>query len=519
MKKVTKLRSNEAQKTAQRTLRVAAYCRVSTDNDAQLESLEMQKTHYEEYINSREDWTLAGVYFDRGITGTKKEKRPGLLQLVADCELGKIDFVVTKSISRLARNTTDCLEIVRSLLALNIPIYFEKENLDSRSMQSELILAILSSLAEGESESIAGNNKWSAQKRFLNGTFKLSYPPYGYDWDGNQMVINPEQAEVVRWIFAQVLSGHGTQAIADELNEKGVPTRRGGPWTSNTVRGMIGNEKYTGDVIFQKTFTDSHFNRHINNGQRDQYAMADHHEAIISREDFEKAAMLIDQHRVENNVTKGSEKYLQRYCFSGKIICGECGDTFKRRIHSSGSQNYVAWCCTTHLLDKERCSMKYIRDDDLKVAFVRMINKLVFGRRLVLKPYIAALRMENRDSALQRIRELQDLQIENAHRREMLTRLMAQGYIDQVLYNEEKSDLLAQAEQYRAEIAALEKSALGEVTQIAAAAELVRFAEKGVMLEAFDEEVFAHTVDRIVVISRKEIIFELKCGLALRERL
>ena len=217
MKKITKISSDKPKQNAKK-LRVAAYCRVSTDNDAQLESLEAQKKHYEDYISNREDWTFAGLYFDKGITGTKKEKRPELLRMIADCKAGKIDFVVTKSISRFARNTTDCLELVRKLLELDIPIYFEKENLNTSAMESELFLSILSSMAEGESSSISENNKWSIQKRFKNGTFKISYPPYGYDWNGEQMVVNPEQAKIVKWIFSQILSGKGTLAVANELN-------------------------------------------------------------------------------------------------------------------------------------------------------------------------------------------------------------------------------------------------------------------------------------------------------------
>ena len=201
MKKITKIDGVQNNSTIKKELRVAAYCRVSTGSDAQLESLEAQKTHYERYINSRKDWKFAGLYFDEGITGTKAEKRPELLRLITDCEARKIDFVITKSISRFSRNTTDCLALVRKLQSLNIHIFFEKENLNTGSMESELFLAILSSMAEGESASISENSKWSIKRRFQNGTFKLSYTPYGYDWDGENMIINPAQAAVVQKRF------------------------------------------------------------------------------------------------------------------------------------------------------------------------------------------------------------------------------------------------------------------------------------------------------------------------------
>lgn len=519
MKKVTRLGGDVKKKSTAKVLRVAAYCRVSTDSDAQLESLDAQKTHYENYINGREDWEFAGLYFDEGISGTKKEKRPALLRMIADCKAGKIDFVITKSISRFARNTTDCLEMVRKLLELDIPIYFEKENLNTSSMESELFLAILSSMAEGESTSISENSKWSIQRRFKNGTFKLSYPPYGYDWDGEQMVINPDQAKTVRWIFEQVLSGKGTHAISEELNANGIPTKKGGRWTPTTIRGMISNEKYTGDVIFQKTYTDSQFNRHVNYGQKDQYAMSDHHEAIISREVFEAANALIVQRGKEKGIIKGSEKYQSRYCFSGKIICGECGDTFKRRIHSTTTHKYAAWCCNTHIEDKSRCSMKYIRDGAVKAAFVTMINKLIFAHSMILKPYVETLQNGCTDAPMRRIQEIQTLLLENAEQRETLTKLMAQGYIDQILYNEENNTLLSQADRYRQEMDTLSKAIGGDGGHVTAAKNLLRYVEKAAMLTDFDEALFENTVTRIKVLSREEIAFELKCGLTLKERM
>ena len=519
MKKVTKIGADKAPKTKKKLLRVAAYCRVSTGSDAQLESLEAQKQHYETYISGRDDWEYAGLYYDEGISGTKKDRRPELLRMIADCESGKIDFVITKSISRFARNTTDCLEMVRKLLELNIPVFFEKENLNTGSMESELFLSILSSMAEGESTSISENSKWSIQKRFQNGTFKISYPPYGYDWDGEQMVVNPEQAETVRWIFAQVLAGKGTQAIADELNENGVPSKKGGRWTATTVRGMLANEKYTGDVIFQKTYTDSQFNRHVNQGEKDKYALADHHEAIISREDFDAVRALIQQRAKEKGIVKGSGKYQNRYCFSGKVVCGECGDTFKRRIHSCSGNKYAAWCCNTHLNDKTQCSMKYVEDEELKAAFTTMMNKLIYAHRMILKPYVDALRSENKDSSFRRIQQVQTLLLQNSEQRETLAKLMGQGYLDPIIFNEENNALLRQADGYRAEIDMLNKSISGDTSHLQAAAALLHFAGKSAMLMAFDEELFTDTVDRIIIQSRSEFIFELKCGLKLRERM
>lgn len=519
MKKVTKIDKIQPSKVAKKKLRVAAYCRVSTDSDAQLESLETQKTHYEHYINSRDDWEFAGLYFDEGITGTKADKRPKLMRLIEDCKAKKVDFVITKSISRFSRNTTDCLDIVRTLLNLNIPVYFEKENINTGSMESELFLSILSSMAEGESTSISENNKWGIKKRFENGTYKLGYVLYGYRWENGEIIVDPEQAVIVKRIFSELLAGKGTDAIAKNLNTENVPTKKGGRWTSSSIRGILANEKYTGDCIFQKTYTDSNFNRHRNDGQLDQYYVADHHEAIISHEDFDAAAALIEQRANEKGIKCGSNKYQQRYAFSGKIICNECGDTFRRRIHTSTYVKYPAWVCNTHLTDTSKCSMLYLRDDDIKLAFATMINKLIYCHKLVLKPYLESLQENTSDKALLRIQQLETLLEQNAEQRETLHKLMAQGYIDQILFTQENNALLTQANDFRSDIEALNCSVTGDTSKVYETERLIHFCERGEMLLEYSEDLFELFVDHIEVYSRQSIGFVLHCGLTFKERI
>ena len=280
MKRITKIEENNALSVKTKT-RVAAYCRVSTASDEQLISLDTQKAHYEDYIKSNSEWEYAGVFFDEGITGTKKECRDGLNSLIDSCEKGLVDLVITKSISRFSRNTTDCLELVRKLMALNVTVIFEKENINTDTMESELMLSILSSLAESESVSISENNKWSIQKRFQNGTYIISYPPYGYENAGGEMIVVPEQAEVVKKIFEDTLAGKSTHAVAKELNDSGVRSKKGGKWTPGAINAIIRNEKFTGDVIFQKTYTDSQFSRHTNDGELNKYLCENHHEPIV----------------------------------------------------------------------------------------------------------------------------------------------------------------------------------------------------------------------------------------------
>lgn len=518
MKRITKIEENTFP-GKKKKLRVAAYCRVSTANDEQLVSLAAQKAHYENYIKSNDEWEFAGLYYDEGISGTKKEKRGGLLSMVVACERGTIDFVITKSISRFARNTMDCLELVRKLLDLNIYIYFEKENLNTGSMESELMLSILSSLAESESVSISENEKWSIKKRFQNGTFIISYPPYGYDNVDGEMLIVPKQAKIVKQIFSDTLAGKSTHSIAAELNEQDVETKKGGSWSPGTIKGIIGNEKYTGDVLYQKTYTDSNFNRHHNRGELDQYLVQDHHEAIISREDFKRANAVLKQRGREKGNGEDTGRYQNRYCFSGKIICAECGGKFKRRMHYKPSGQYVAWCCANHIADKNSCSLKYITDDALKLAFVTMMNKLVFGQQMILRPLLQCLRGLNDKARLLKIEVLETAIEKNMEQRQVLTNLMASGYLEPALFNKESNTLTVEADTLRQEKDSLVHSINGDIAKIEELQKLMKFVSKGSMQTEFNDEVFLSFVDQITVQARTEVTFELKCGLFLRERL
>lgn len=516
--KVTKIDESIAHSMEPAKLRVTAYCRVSTSTDEQQESLETQMRHYESYIKANSNWEYAGLYYDEGITGTKKEKRPDLLRMIADCENGRIDYIVTKSISRFARNTTDCLGLVRKLQKLGIFIFFEKENIDTGNMESEFMLSILSGLAESESVSIAENNKWSIQRRFQNGTYKISYPPYGYDNVDGEMAVNQSRAEIVQFIFAEILSGKGTHQIANELNRRNVPTKKGGRWTATTIRGMAGNEKYTGDAIFQKTYTDGSFNRHNNKGEKDQYLIQNHHEPIISHEVFDAAQAAIEQRGKEKGVEKHPAKYLNRYPFSGSIICGQCGGTFKRRIHTSGKHR-TAWCCNTHIADIKRCSMKYIPESSLECAFVTMMNKLIFGNQTVLKPLLFNLRGINSDDSLEKICEL-DLKLEeNAEQQKVLVGLMTKKYLEPAVYKKSNNELLREAERIQRQKESISRLLNCDNRNLNEVSELLQYATKAAMHKKFGGELFTRFVERVLVYSRTEIGFELKCGMTLKERL
>ena len=518
MKKITKIEPAAAT-LKKKKRRVAAYCRVSTGMDDQLVSLETQKAHYEDYITANPDWEYAGLYFDEGITGTKKEVRPALLKMIADCEDGKIDYIVTKSLSRFARNTTDCLELVRKLLDLGIAVYFEKENLDTGSMESELLLSIMSSLAESESVSISENEKWSIRNRFETGSFKIGYAPYGYAVKDGEFSIIEEEAKWVRFIFAETLSGKSTHKIAATLNEKKIPARKGNHWTSTTVRGILRNEKYVGDCMFQKTYSDFRFKRHTNRGERDQFYMEDHHEPIVSREDFEAADQMLRQHAKEKNVTKGDGKYSSRYPFTGKIVCGECGAPFKRRINSTGTIKYPAWVCREHIEHKENCSMKYVRETTIENAFTTMLNKLTFGREEILQGLFEAIRSQSHRASLRRMNQIDDALEGMTERRQTLIAIMTKGYIDPAAYTQEINHLQAEAGDLEEEREKLTKEINGDIRKTEGLREILKYTANCEMLSRFDGDLFERFVDHITVCSREEIIFHLKCGLSLTERI
>ena len=492
---------------------------MSTDQEEQLLSYENQVNYYTNYISENPLYEYAGTYADEGISGTNTKKRDEFNRMIADCRAGKIDMIITKSISRFARNTLDCLNYVRELKDLGIGIIFEKENINTTSMESELVLAVLSSLAENESVSISGNEKWSIRQRFQSGTYKMNPPPYGYRWNGEQLEVNNDQAEIVKRIFAEFLSGKGVMHIARGLDSDKIAPAHGKQWCQSSILRILKNENYTGNAVFQKTFTDESFRRCVNYGQLDKYLVADHHEGIISKEDFDVVAALIDRHSVEKNITKGSHKYQLRYCFSGKIVCGECGATLKHRTHRLGGETYEAWCCSTHIYNKESCSMKFIRDDDIKLAFVTMMNKLVFGHKLILKPYLLTLRSSPTDSSIQRIQQLRLLIEQNTGQQETLTRLMANGFIDRALFGRELNAIMAQTDEYRAEIDTLSSSVTGDGAKLKETERLIKLVERGRMFMEFDADLFSKLVDRICAFSRNEIGFVLKCGLTLRERI
>ena len=498
-------------------LRVAVYARVSTSSDEQLLSLEAQKQHYEQYINDKPDWDFAGIYFDEGISGTKTTKRDDLKRLLDDCKAGKIDKIITKSISRFARNTADCLEMVRTLQAMNVSIYFEKENIDTGLMNSELMLSILSSIAESESRSISGNTKWSIKNRFENGEFIVSTPPYGYRNQDKKMMIDEEEAAVIKEIFAMTVNGFGCHKIAQTLNNRKIKTRKGKQWHPSTIQQIIKNETYTGDLLLQKTYTDKSFNRHVNYGEKNMYLVQDHHPSIISKELFERAQEAVARRAQEKGLIPGTEKYQSRYCFSQKIICGECGSVFKRCKHQK--PDYILWACQTHLRDKHSCSLKAVKDEEIKAAFIRMMCKLHLYGKEIMDPFIYSLRGYDNKEKLLKIHEIDQRIEDTTNNLNVLDSLMTAQVLENNIYLIERKNLLFEAKNLQQQREAIANDINGDVMHLNEAQILAKLISRKDLPSVFDEDMFLQTVDTITIHSQDSITFNLKCGLHLEERL
>lgn len=502
--------------TSIKKLRVAAYARVSTENNDQLLSLKTQIDHYEKYIKSHPAYDYAGLYYDEGLSGTKIEKRDGLLKLIKDCEDKKIDRIITKSISRLSRNTTNTLEIVRKLSALRISIYFEKENIDTLTMDSELMLSILSSIAESESTSIATNIKWSNENRFKNGTYKLSIAPYGYRCIDGQLYPNEQEAPIVKEIFKMALDGKGITTIAKNLNSRSVKPRKAKKWDGACVYAILKNEKYTGDSLFQKYYTDSTFTERVNRGEKNKYYVTNHHTPLITHEEYELANTII---KTRSYIKNGEIHKCNRYSFTGKIICGECGHRYVRKTERKKNDCRVKWVCQNHINNINECSNPGETDEDLKIGFLRVMKKLKIGRKKVLDPFIKSLRKYDTSSIYKIINDIDKEVCSYELKLEKVSSLFESGHLNSNQFLEESSRLKTEIEKLNKE----RYECLGSLENISIhlneAKKLSNFLAKDNSIEDFDEEIFSDYVDSIVVVKRNTYIFKMKCGLKLQEEI
>lgn len=379
-------RGNRVARCAKPKLRVAAYCRVSTDSDEQASSYEMQVAHYTEYISRNPEWELAGIYADEGISGTNTKKREKFNEMIEDCMAGKIDRVITKSISRFARNTLDCLKYVRQLRDKNIAIIFEKENINTLEASGELLLTIMASLAQQESESLSQNVKMGIQFRFQQGKVVANtsnFLGFTRDKDGNLVVVE-EEAKIVRRIFREYLEGSNITQIANGLMADGIkPPLNSDTWHPNTIKNMLHNEKYMGDALLQKTITLNFIEktRMKNDGSVPQYYVKDSHEAIIPKDIFtlvqEESLRRANLRSGKDNQKKRS--YHGKFGLSSICVCTKCGDVY-RRLHrktTNGRCQDIWKCCTRISEGPKVCNARQVSEAELQMVTVKAINEVI----------------------------------------------------------------------------------------------------------------------------------------------
>lgn len=398
---------------------MAAYCRVSTDQLEQLSSYEAQVNYYTNYINNNPDYEFAGIYADEGISGTNTKKREQFNKMIEDCKAGKIDMIITKSISRFARNTLDTLNYVRMLKDLGIGVVFEKENINTLDSKGEVLLTILSSLAQDESRSISENSTWGIRRRFEQGKVIVNHNKFlGYDKDkeGN-LIIDKKQAKIVKRIYKDFLDGKGANRIAKEFEEEGIKGWNGkAKWYESTIRGILTNEKYKGDALLQKTYTVDFLTkkRVENKGEVPKYYVEDSHPAIIDKEMWEAVQLEMERRKQfsQKHKIQKVQPGLKNNPMAGKIICGKCGKPFGRRAWHGNNERHkkLVWVCSERNRTKGvvGCTNKHIYDKTLNDTFVDIFNSMLENKDYFIKKWTE---VSNNGNELQKYKSKQFIEI------------------------------------------------------------------------------------------------------------
>jgi len=495
-------------------IRCAAYCRVSSSSEDQLHSYAAQVKFYSEKFIDSDTEELVDIYADEGITGTSADKRTEFQRLIRDCKRGKIDRIYAKSISRFARNTKDCLNTVRLMRELGISIFYEKENIDTAKTNDELIITVMGGLAQEESTSISQNMRWSVRKRMENGTYITPSVPYGYVMKNGKLEIDPPKADIVKMIFNKYLCGVGAQGIVNELNKAKVPpVSRGEKWYLYNVQYILTNERYIGNMLFQKTYgTDTvPVKRSINKGERDKFLLTASHEPIISLEMFYKAQELLKINGKQYYKSKGETSI-----YTSIIRCGKCGAACK---HKKNRDKYY-WVCREHDISAELCDMKSIPDDTLKYCFTRMCNKLIQHYREILMPLRRSIQELNmrRFSGNFKIIDIHKNIADIREQRHVLSRLRKKGFMDEKKYNEKLTELENQLSRQERELKKTTKADNEDDTLEQVDILIDCIERQNNIITEFDEELFGIIVEKIIV-RDQNLEFMLISGLSFKENI
>lgn len=494
--------------------RVAGYARVSTDSDEQFTSYEAQIDYYTQFIKRHAEWEFVRVYTDEGISGTNMKHRDGFNEMIKDALDGKIDLIVTKSVSRFARNTVDSLVTVRRLKEKGVEVYFEKENIYTLDSKGELLITIMSSLAQEESRSLSENVTWGQRKRFSDGKVSLPYKKFlGYrkGADGLPEIV-PEEAETVRLIYSLFMQGKTPCTIASHLTRQGILSPGGNAkWQASTIKSILANEKYKGDALLQKKFTVDFLTKKqkVNEGEVPQYYVENSHPAIIEPLEWE-----LVQNEIARRKAFG-KRYSGNGLFASRLICGDCGSFFGSKVwHSTDKYRKVIWRCNHKFDDGKKCCTPSLEEADIKTRFLTAINSLISDKKQILDDcrVIQATLTDctSIDSELEQL--FQELEIVSELTRRCIDENACSAW-NQEDYTERYNGFVERYEIAKAQIEALQaKKAARQAKADAIDAFMFAMNELDDPIEEFDEKVWLAAIEKVTVHNDGRIVFEFPGG-------
>lgn len=494
--------------------RVAGYARVSTDNEEQQSSYEAQMDYYTKYITSRKDWEFVAMYSDEGTSATSTKHRSGFNHMIEDALAGHIDLIVTKSISRFARNTVDSLTTIRKLKEKGVEVYFEKENIHTLDAKGELLITIMSSLAQEESRSISENTTWGRRKAFADGKYSLAYSNFfGYDKGENgKLVINYEQAETVKLIYRLYLDGLSCTAIAQELTGRGIKSPMGkDKWSRTTVMYILGNEKHCGSALLQKKYTESFLTKKQlkNNGEVPQYLVDDDHDPIIEKRTWE-----LVQEELSKRNGKG-KRYSGCSIFSSKIVCGECGGYYGSKVwHSNDKYRRIVWRCNHKYEGGGKCETPHLTEDEIKEKFIRAL-KIVLDEKDEVIRNLQLLRETVSDTSVLE-KQLEEAAEEVNILADMVHNVISENAryaLDQDAYTERFNSLMGRYEAQKQKCQEIEE----RIATIRTNDKLMEgfigtLADMDGAVTEFSDNLWGSLVDHITVFKDKSVTFTFKGG-------
>ena len=499
--------------TEKRKCRVAAYARVSTNSDEQKISYEAQVSYYTDYISAKPDWDFVQVYADKGITGTSTKHREHFNEMIADALAGKIDLIITKSVSRFARNTVDSLTTIRLLKEHGVEVYFEEQNIYSLDSKGELLLTIMSSLAQEESRNISENVTWGMRKRFADGKVALPYKQFlGYKKgaDGVPEIV-PEEAATIKLIYRLFMEGKSPAYIARFLSSCNIPSPAGRPqWRPETVKSILANEKYKGDAILQKTFCTDFLTKKmkVNEGEVPQYYVENSHPAIISPEMFEAVQVELAKRKRANH------RNYTPHCFSGRIFCDECGALYGSKVWNSRTQyKATVWQCNNKHLSHTHCSTPSLRNETIEDGFIMAINRLLKNKDEIIRVCEKVMRKRCDTSGLEE--EKAGLQAELEVTCGLMERLIAMNAttaMDQDEYNRQFAEYEARYNETRQRIADVESEQKQRIAKRGKLTEYLETLRNQGLISSFNETLWYGTVEQVRVTTEGNLRFILRDG-------